>query len=101
MAGHGGAMHSLKATVFAKREFAGYWEYVLGRGALHRAGAPAWGGAALIGAGASPRHRLAPRAGEDRRRHHPGHMIVPIDILAPVLDDMVKLGRPNRPPRPC
>ena len=27
-------------------------------------------------------------------------MIVPIDLLAPILDDMVKLGRPNRPPRP-
>src|SRR5205809_227029 len=29
-----------------------------------------------------------------------GNMIVPIDILGPILDDMVKLGRPNRPPRP-
>jgi len=29
-----------------------------------------------------------------------GNMIVPIDLLAPILDDMLKLGRPNRPPRP-
>jgi S1-C subfamily serine protease len=29
-----------------------------------------------------------------------GNMIVPIDLLAPILEDMVKLGRPNRPPRP-
>src|SRR5713226_8807994 len=29
VAGHGGRAHALKATVFAKREFAGYWEYVL------------------------------------------------------------------------
>ncbi|HSA71865.1 MAG TPA: S1C family serine protease, partial [Burkholderiales bacterium] len=27
LAGHGGRAHALKATVFAKREFAGYWEY--------------------------------------------------------------------------
>jgi S1-C subfamily serine protease len=29
-----------------------------------------------------------------------GNMIVPIDLLEPILDDMVALGRANRPPRP-
>src|SRR5205814_5843432 len=29
VAGHGGRPKALRATVFAKREFAGYWEYVL------------------------------------------------------------------------
>src|SRR5438874_1837394 len=28
--GHGGLAHALKARVIAKREFAGYWEYMLG-----------------------------------------------------------------------
>src|ERR1700737_4407683 len=27
-------------------------------------------------------------------------MIVPIDILKPILGDLLTLGRPNRPPRP-
>jgi hypothetical protein len=27
-------------------------------------------------------------------------MIVPIDLLTPILDDMLSMGRPNRPPRP-
>jgi S1-C subfamily serine protease len=27
-------------------------------------------------------------------------MIVPIDLLTPILDDVTRLGRPNRPPRP-
>ena len=27
-------------------------------------------------------------------------MIVPIDDLKPILDEMLKFGRPNRPPRP-
>ena len=28
------------------------------------------------------------------------NMIVPIDLLLPVLDDLLMYGRPNRPPRP-
>ena len=27
-------------------------------------------------------------------------MVVPIDLLKPVLDDLMTIGRPNRPPRP-
>ena len=50
MAGHGGSVHSLKATVFAKREFAGYWEYVLDEAIFTAPAHPQWGGAALIGA---------------------------------------------------
>src|SRR5262249_59411451 len=30
----------------------------------------------------------------------PLNMIVPIDILKPILEDLLTLGRPNRPPRP-
>src|SRR6185437_13258042 len=50
MAGHGGRAHALKATVFAKREFAGYWEYVLDEAIFTAPAHPQWGGAALIGA---------------------------------------------------
>ena len=28
------------------------------------------------------------------------NMVVPIDLLPPILDDMLTYGRPNRPPRP-
>src|SRR5437764_9292148 len=101
MAGHGGAAHALKATVFAKREFAGYWESVLD-GAMFTAPAhPQWGGAALIGAEGrllgigSLLVQEKIDAGTIQ-----GNMIVPIDLLGPILDVMVKLGRPNRPPRP-
>jgi len=101
MAGHGGRAHSLKATVFAKREFAGYWEYVLDEAIFTAPAHPQWGGAALIGADGrlvgvgSLLVQEKIDAGTIQ-----GNMIVPIDILAPILDDMVKLGRPNRPPRP-
>ena len=69
LAGHGGRAHALKARVFAKREFAGYWEYVLDEAIFTQPAHPQWGGAALIGERrAAPRHRLAPGAGAGRRR---------------------------------
>ncbi len=101
MAGHGGRAHSLKATVFAKREFAGYWEYVLDEAIFTAPAHPQWGGAALIGAEGKLLGigSLLVQEKIDAGTIQ-GNMIVPIDILAPILDDMVKLGRPNRPPRP-
>jgi S1-C subfamily serine protease len=101
MAGHGGRVHSLKATVFAKREFAGYWEYVLDEALFTAPAHPQWGGAALIGADGRLLGigTLLVQEKIDAGTIQ-GNMIVPIDILAPILDDMVKLGRPNRPPRP-
>ena len=101
MAGHGGAAHSLKATVFAKREFAGYWEYVLDEAMFTAPAHPQWGGAALIGAEGKLLGigSLLVQEKIDAGTIQ-GNMIVPIDLLAPILDDMVKLGRPNRPPRP-
>jgi S1-C subfamily serine protease len=101
VAGHGGRAHALKATVFAKREFAGYWEYVLDEALFTAPAHPQWGGSALIG----PDGKLAGigsllvqekiDAGTIQ-----GNMLVPIDLLEPILDDMVKRGRVNRPPRP-
>jgi S1-C subfamily serine protease len=101
VAGHGGRAHALKATVFAKREFAGYWEYVLDEALFTAPAHPQWGGSALIGADG----RLAAvgsllvqekiDAGTIQ-----GNMLVPIDLLEPILGDIVKTGRVNRPPRP-
>src|SRR3954464_5044006 len=101
MAGHGGRAHALKATVFAKREFAGYWEYVLDEALFTAPAHPQWGGAALIGADGKLLGigSLLVQEKIDAGTIQ-GNMIVPIDTLAPILDDMVKLGRPNRPPRP-
>src|SRR5260221_729435 len=62
---------------------------------------PQWGGAALIGADGKLLGigSLLVQEKVDTSTLQ-GNMIVPIDILAPILDDMVKLGRPSRPPRP-
>jgi len=101
MAGHGGRSHALKATVFAKREFAGYWEYVLDEALFTAPAHPQWGGAALIGAEGKllgiGSLLVQEKIDADVLQ---GNMIVPIDILAPILEDLVKTGRANRPPRP-
>jgi S1-C subfamily serine protease len=101
LAGHGGRAHALKASVFAKREFAGYWEYVLDEAIFTAPAHPQWGGAALIGADGKLAGigSLLVQEKIDAGTLQ-GNMVVPIDLLPPILDDMVRYGRPNRPPRP-
>jgi S1-C subfamily serine protease len=99
--GYGGRVHALKAHLVAKREFAGYWEYVLDEALFTAPPHPQWGGSALVG----PKGELLGVGsllvqevfdGEPLQ----GNMFVPIDLLAPILDDMLKFGAPARPPRP-
>jgi len=101
VAGQGGRAHALKATVFAKREFAGYWEYVLDEALFTAPAHPQWGGSALIGADGklAAIGSLLVQEKIDAGTIQ-GNMLVPIDLLEPILDDMVKRGRVNRPPRP-
>jgi S1-C subfamily serine protease len=99
--GYGGREHALKAKVIAVREFAGYWEYVLDEAVFTAPAHPQWGGAALVGAegrllGIGSLLVEETVAGQSIQ----GNMIVPIDLLGPILDDMLKLGRPARPARP-
>lgn len=100
--GAGGRSHSLAAQIVACQEFAGYWEYLID-GAIFTAPAhPNWGGTALIGA----RGDLI-GIGSLQLQHQtsggrvvPLNMSVPIDLLKPILDDILTLGRVNQPPRP-
>ena len=101
VAGHGGRAHALQASVFAKREFAGYWEYVLDEAVFTLPAHPQWGGAALIGAdgrllGIGSLLVEEKMQGETVQ----GNMIVPIDLLEPILDNLLRTGRSGRPPRP-
>jgi len=102
MAAEGGRRHAIAARVVARQEFAGYWEYVLDRAIFTAPAHPFWGGAALIGAdgrliGIGSLHVQNANGRELRRDVN---MVVPIDLLPPILDDMLTYGRPNRPPRP-
>jgi S1-C subfamily serine protease len=102
MAAEGGRRHAVAARVVARQEFAGYWEYVLDRAIFTAPAHPFWGGAALIAAdgrliGIGSLH-VQHSSGRELRRDV--NMVVPIDLLPPILDDMLTYGRPNRPVRP-
>jgi S1-C subfamily serine protease len=85
-----------------KQEFAGYWEYVLDEAIFTTPAHPNWGGTALIGPAGDLLGIGSLQLERARERGSSEHlnMIVPIDDLKPILDDLMKFGRPNRPPRP-
>jgi S1-C subfamily serine protease len=99
--GHGGRAHALKATLFAKHEFTGFWEYLLDEALFTTPPHPEWSGAALlddggrlVGIGSLLLQEQSGEATVD------GNMFVPIDLLEPILDDLVRTGRSALPPRP-
>jgi S1-C subfamily serine protease len=99
--GHGGRAHSLKTRLIGKREFAGYWEYLLDEALFTAPAHPQWGGTALldtqgtlIGIGSL----LVQQEVNGEAVHV--NMSVPIDILNPILDAMLQTGRSPHPPRP-
>ena len=102
IAGHGGTDAVVTGRIIAKREFAGYWEYVLDEALFTAPAHPNWGGAALVGSDGrllgvgSLLVQTVSSSGEQSG----ANMIVPIDLLKPILEDMKLYGRPNRPARP-
>ena len=102
IAGHASAGPAVPGRIIAKREFAGHWEYVLDEALFTAPAHPNWGGAALVGSdgrllgvGSLLVHTVS-SSGEQAG----ANMIVPIDLLKPILEDMKSYGRPNRPARP-
>ncbi len=101
-AGAGGADQALKSEVVSKHEFAGDWEYLLDEAIFTSPPHPFWGGGALIGTDGTLRGigslfvQEAVPGGEPRD----GNMVVPIDLLKPILDGLVSSGGAQRPRRP-
>jgi S1-C subfamily serine protease len=102
VAGAGGRKHSVVARIAAKQEFAGNWEYVLDEAIFTAPAHPFWGGTAMIGPSGELLGigSLQVQQVRETGTPEPLNMIVPIDILKPILDDLLTLGRPNHPPRP-
>jgi S1-C subfamily serine protease len=102
VAGFGGRKRSVAARILAKQEFAGYWEYVLDEAIFTTPAHPNWGGTAMIGAAGELLGIGSLQLEQGREKGPAGHlnMVVPIDLLKPILDDLLRHGRPNRPARP-
>jgi S1-C subfamily serine protease len=102
IAAEGGRRHAIAATVVARQEFAGHWEYLLDRAIFTAPAHPFWGGAGLIGQDGSliGIGSLHVQRSNGRELRRDVNMVVPIDLLPPILDDMLTYGRANRPPRP-
>lgn len=99
--GQGGAAHALEAKLIEKKEFAGYWEYLLEEALFTSPAHPEWGGAALVddagrlvGVGS-----LLVQTSVGGRSSQ-GNMFVPVDLLNRYLDDLLTLGRFPGPPCP-
>ncbi len=100
--GNGNDDQVINALVTAKREFAGYWEYVLDEAIFTAPAHPNWGGAAMLnskgelcGIGSLLVQQVT-QTGETIA----GNMMVPIDILKPVLDELKTSGKRNQQARP-
>ncbi|MHC2331789.1 S1C family serine protease [Bradyrhizobium sp. USDA 4454] len=101
LGGAGGRTRSVASQIAAKQEFAGYWEYLLDEAIFTYPAHPNWGGTGLInkdgeliGIGSLQLER------ERSSRSEHVNMIVPIDLLRPVLGDLCRFGRVDRPARP-
>jgi S1-C subfamily serine protease len=98
----GGRGQSVEAQIVGNQEFAGYWEYLLDEAVFTGPAHPFWGGAGLIGRDGKLLGigSLLVQQVTERGQHHDINMIVPIDLLPPILDDLLKFGRVNKPARP-
>jgi len=102
VATHGGEEGAMGARIISRKEFAGYWEYLLEDAIFTAPPHANFGGAALIdhngklvGIGSLFTQISIPGLGMI-----PGNMFVPIDYLKPILSDLINKGRSSAPLRP-
>lgn len=97
-----GGLDGRPVTLVDRREFAGYWEYLLEEALFTTPAFEAFGGAVLIDAGGAVvgigSLFVADAAGKGVAS--PGNMFVPIDLLPPILGDLLAHGRRQEPARP-
>jgi S1-C subfamily serine protease len=96
-----GQGEAVRTAIVAKQEFAGYWEYLLDEAIFTSPAHPSWGGAALIdsegkllGIGSLRLQMIQKGQVTDI------NMVVPINLLPPILDDLLTRGRVDKAPRP-
>ena len=88
--------------VVSRREFTGSWEYLLDSAIFTSPPVPDWSGAVLIGRKAELLGigSLVVQDAHSPGAHSPGNMFVPVDLLKPILEDLIAKGRRSGPARP-
>ena len=102
VASFGGAGMVVPVNVVSKREFAGSWEYLVPDAIFTAPPHPAWSGSALIsreGKLVGVGSLVLGNAGGGTATV-PGNMFVPIDLLPPILGDLLADGRASGSPKP-
>jgi S1-C subfamily serine protease len=93
--GSGGAEKVLGAIVVERRVFTGFWEYMVDEAIFTSPPHDDWGGAALVNSSGELMGvgSLFVRDARSGNRTLPGNMFVPVDLLKPVLAEMLTEGR--------
>ena len=100
--GYGGSEALNLVTVVSRRPFSGSWEYLLEAAIFTYPPVHNWSGAALISARGELLgigSLIVPDAG-GAGTPAPGNLFVPIDLLKPILDDLIAHGGAPGPRRP-
>lgn len=102
VAAHGGAGGVSRACVVSRRRFTGWWEYMIDGGIFvapprfeHSGAALLDAEGRLVGIGS-----LWVSDALEAGAAFPGNMFVPIDLLKPLLDDLLAIGHRRGPARP-
>jgi len=102
VAAHGAAGGASRACVVSRRRFTGWWEYMIEGGIFtapprfeHSGAALLDADGKLVGIGS-----LWVSDALEIGAAFPGNMFVPIDLLTPLLDDLLTTGHRREPPRP-
>lgn len=90
------------ANVAAKREFAGYWEYLLDEAIFAAPPVPDWSGAALVARDGKLAGIGSLIVGDATGKGDgvPANMFVPIDLLPPILGELIAGGRVSGAAKP-
>jgi serine protease Do len=102
VAAHGAAGGASRACVVSRRRFTGWWEYMIDGGIFtapprfeHSGAGLLDADGKLVGIGS-----LWVSDALEAGAAFPGNMFVPVDLLMPLLDDLLATGRRREPARP-
>lgn len=98
----GGTETIRAANIAAKREFAGYWEYLLDEAIFAAPPVPDWSGAALVARDGKLAGIGSLIVGDATGKGDgvPANMFVPIDLLPPILGELIAGGRVSGAAKP-